>query len=437
MLDRAVQLPVREITGLHLGRPATAVLTNGVELNVLADPAMENVCEISVALEGGRVEARSEALASLAVSELRQGVSGLDAAAIADRIDTAGATLNNSLSTHVRAVHLTTLTRNAADNVELLARLVTEPTFPADIVERNKERFASQQEIRMQKPSYHASRLTARLVFGQEHPLAASQTYDEIMAITRDEIAAFHCSHMSAGGLRVFVSGNVSDALRDDIASRFACIQPNASAQEPLVLAPFEPSAPGVYTVDVPHCVQAAVMVTIPAIGRSHPDYIDLRLAQMALGGYFGSRLVTNIREDKGYTYGISAALLGYREGGMARIETSCDPSYIEGVLHETVAELRRMVVDPPRGEELLRLQRTARMSLASTLDSAITRMNYITEGFFGGYDAVDYFARQVKAIDALTPDRLAEVAERYLQPDKAIVAVASADADNHDYKFN
>lgn len=165
--------------------------------------------------------------------------------------------------------------------------------------------------------------------------------------------------------------------------------------------------------------------MSIPAIPRTHPDYNALRMTVTALGGYFGSRLMTNIREDKGYTYGISAALLGAREGGYTMISAQCDDRYTEALIEETKSELRQMVDKPLSDDEFNRLKFNVASDLASTLDSPMTMMDYyILKRSVGIPD--NYFEARQATLATIDPDTIREMSRRYLDPDQLRISIAS-----------
>jgi len=189
-------------------------------------------------------------------------------------------------------------------------------------------------------------------------------------------------------------------------------------------LRPFAPDYAGSeVVVDHPGALQSAVVMSIPAIDRSHPDYCALRLATMALGGYFGSRLMTNLREDKGLTYGVTAGLYGYREGSAVMVSTQCDNRSVKSVVDETVNEIKKLADNPPEGEELNRLIQTASTGLASILDSPFNVINHIAAERLTG-TPVDYFDRQQTAVASLSAETIGNCARRYLDPDKMLIAV-------------
>ena len=175
---------------------------------------------------------------------------------------------------------------------------------------------------------------------------------------------------------------------------------------------------------DFPESMQNAIAMGIPAISRHHEDYVPLRLTVMALGGYFGSRLMTNIREEKGLTYGIGAALMGGHEGSHAYISAKCDSNFTDKVISEIKAELVRLASDPPRGEELERLRMHAYVSLLEILDTPKSIMDYYRTMLIAGTPA-DYLERQLKGITGLSSDVISEMASKYLRPELLRTSIA------------
>lgn len=426
MIDRTRQLPVHELTGLDLGKiEEKEMLPNGVEVLALSDDTTGAVCRVTAMLPGGTAESPLATVAALSVSQMRQGTSDMSGDEIADRLDTAGAFLQDSTSTHTRMLALSSLTRNAADNIALLASMIADPVYPEPQFSTNAARAAASKEIELQKVSAKAGREAARLIFGEGNPAYRPDMPEQIRSITPDDVRRYNSVMAVPAGMKVFVAGNINGRLLDDVRRQFSAVPVRVGEVPPAAVIPPAPSPAGIYRVEVPDSRQAAINMNIPTIRRDNTDYIDLRIAVTALGGYFGSRLMTRIREDKGYTYGISAVLLGMRETGIVRVVTECDPAYESGVLEETVRELRRMASEPPEGEELLRVQRFMRSSLAAYLDNALTRISYHIDGYSGGYDAAAYYSAQIKAIDAITPERIAYVSARYLNAEDLITVVA------------
>lgn len=181
---------------------------------------------------------------------------------------------------------------------------------------------------------------------------------------------------------------------------------------------------PEVKYVEVAGAAQSAVRMTIPSISRQHDDYEMLRIAVCALGGYFGSRLNANIREEKGLTYGIASSIIGMDGYGAINIACQCDGRYVDTVISEIHHELNRMKSGDYPSDEIARLKRFYTTSLSGILESPFSVMDFYESGHIADIPS-DYFVQQLRALDSLSAESLREMANRYFQSDKALTVVA------------
>ena len=170
--------------------------------------------------------------------------------------------------------------------------------------------------------------------------------------------------------------------------------------------------------------MQSAIKIGIPTILRTHPDYIPLRILITALGGYFGSRLMQNIREDKGYTYSISALLIGMRNNSCITISSQCATAYTQKVIEEIIKEIHKLQTEPISTDELERVKAYMRGDLAKTTDTPFTLSDYYCAAITNNIPE-DYFIKQSMAIDNITPATLQDMAIKYLATNQMLTIVA------------
>ena len=271
-----------------------------------------------------------------------------------------------------------------------------------------------------------ASDESNRLIYGSGHPLAHITVPEEIEQLTPEILAAIHKGIINPARAHAFMSGYFTDDILDSVRAMLAAIPP-LSEGTPLNISPGIPAKGGtIVKIPFESSMQSAISISIPSIPRSHPDYIPLRMAVTALGGYFGSRLMTNIREEKGLTYGIRAMLCGSLEGSYVGIMARCDKSYAYTVTDEIKKELLLLASEPPRGEELERLKTHLASELADNLDSPSKVMQYYRNIITFGTPA-DYFEQQQRHLAALTDTTIADMADKYLRPEMLLTAIAGA----------
>lgn len=416
----------------HLNVPSIRVMTldNGLPLKVI-DHGSQDVCRLTCVWDGGIAESPSISLPTMILSLMQEGTRHHSGVEIADRIEFNGARIASGVNSHHSFMNLFTLNSRADNVMPLLAEMIVEPSFPEREWGVIKEKTARTIELLREKVEYYATCEINRLLMGDNHPLARMDTPDNVLSMTVDDAARNYKSTYRPGRnvegaptMTLYLAGHVTPGLEELVNRTFGSIDIDSSRGVELKFVPFGSENDSRRLIEMEGVLQSAVRMGIPTISRQHPDYIELRLLVMALGGYFGSRLMRNIREDKGYTYGIQSYLLGHPEGGLMQIATSTDNRYVDAVIDESVKEIERLGTGDFTTGEMQRLQRYAMSSLASTLDSAFDIMDYYINQKVA-FTPDGYFEQQVEAINSLTPQRLAEVAREHLSVDKSTIAVA------------
>lgn len=371
----------------------------------------------------GSASVENPAAFAIMAQLLREGAGNLSGLEISELLDFNGAWLKIEPSEHLLSISLFSLNKTLDKLLPLLRDIILRPTFPETELRAIAERFASQCEVNGRKVGFRAGQLSRVMAFGKNHPLAQITTADDFRSLTRDDIISTYRATIGSGYPLISVAGATADILPslDSFALDLGQALPGNSPKP--AIKPFDAES-GKANVTVEGALQSAIRYTIPTIGRPHPDYIDLRFAIMALGGYFGSRLNKNIREEKGYTYGISAALLGYEEGALVEIRSECDPAYTESVVTEIENELRLLASKPMDAKELEAVKSFAMTNLASMLDSPFSIMDHHLTNIHNNIPK-DYFSRQIGSLSNLTPERIRQVIQQHIDLSKGAIAIA------------
>ena len=412
---------------LILSPADTYRLPNGIRLHVVCGGEVE-VNRLTIALPGGEAESPFPGLASCATMMLAEGTDRHTGEEIANRLEYNGAWLNTSVSTHYSSISLSSLNDKFESLLPLIIEIILCPSFPAAACERILERQASRNELDREKVTFLADEAVRKMAYGDENPLSRCEDAAMTRAFTPGSLSAFHFSRLDPQDIHLFFAGKISDSMIDAVKFSFSRIPsaPIATVFTPLL---FPAISPETRRTDIhrAHSKQSAVKMMIPAIGRSHPDFVALRATVTALGGYFGSRLMLNIREDKGLTYGISAVLLGYTDRSFITISTQTDASTVEEVIRLIGHEMEEMK-NPSTytSDEVKRLSGLLLSNLATILDTPFSRMDFHQTRIYADTPA-DYFERQEEIARQLSRDMLADMARRYFDNGKALIATVGA----------
>lgn len=430
MLDRTSAPPLAPLAAIRIPTARVISLSDGMTLTVVR-AGDQPLARFTAIWDGGQADLPSEALTVLS-DVLTEGAGPYFAEALADAVDLAGARINTRVSDHYTGISLLGLADRLPALYPVLREVATAPLLEERSVEVSRNRRATSAAIRLAKVSALAADASKAAIAGEGHPYAHVETPEGFAAVTAEEVRAVYNAIFGRGrrGLHAFLTGAVTDRLLDATVRLLESLPAGESRPSPIVIRPFAPGgedlvSPPLRHIDVPNAVQSAVSMSIPAIGRDHPDYDMLRLTVMALGGYFGSRLMSVVREREGLTYGISANLMGLREGAYVQIDAQCSRENVEAVIAGTLRQIRELWERPLETDETERLRLHAWSTLAATADSPLSAGDYYQTQLLVGTPS-DYFARQLRAIATLTPESVAATARTYLDRMPVIVTAGA-----------
>jgi predicted Zn-dependent peptidase len=304
----------------------------------------------------------------------------------------------------------------------LLAEVVTAAAYPADEVANERDRLIDHIQIALSQPGHVARTALLRRMYGT-HPYAV-QTPDpeQVRAIRPGQLRTLHADRVHPTGAVLVVVGDVRPERALDAAE--AALGRWQGAGRKLELPPAPPLTPGpLLLVDRPDSVQSSLRLALPAVPRTHPDHAALHLANLVFGGYFSSRWVENIREDKGYTYGPHSAI-EHGVAGSALVVSADVATEVTGpALLETIYELGRLASLPPKEDELEQARQyalgTLQLGMSTQAGLAALASMYAGYGLRLGFLA-EHSARLARA----TRDEVAAAAATYLAPARAVSVV-------------
>lgn len=426
MLDRTTPPNISEFSQLSLPELKIKTLPNGVTLQIL-DSGDEAVSRLSIHWPTGPLDVDSPAACNLMANLLSEGCDGLSGKDVTDILESNGAWLKVVPTQHSTVLTLHSINHTAQAIIPLIGKIITTPSFPTESLESLKTKAAADKELASRKPSYQAAIIARQELYGEDHPLAHTVTPDEILSTTRESVVALHKSIILSNKPIAFLSGNITSEIESIVSETLSSIAFDESSSSRITR---RISTPRPYTLrktcrkEMPESLQTGIRIQIPTISRQHPDYEALRFAVTALGGYFGSRLMSNIREDKGYTYGIGASLIPALEGANIVISCECDNRYTEAVVEEIWREIDRLANESLDEEEMHTVRNLIISSLAGILDSPFTISSFIEQLSSLGLPPETYSRQFFEAV-AVTPEKVKAIVQKYLSNTPAVTALA------------
>ena len=423
MLDRTVAPPVQPLARVALPSADVLPLPGGARLHVLANDA-QPVVRLQAVFRAGKLAEPRPGLASVAARMLLEGTTTRTARQIADEVAFYGASLECDSGFDRSTLTLYCLTRHLPTLLPLVIDVLTNPVFPEAELDQLKTRTIQNVRVERQKTSYLASERFNELLFGAETPYGRPFDAEGYQAISREEAAAFHQAVYSLGAAEVFLCGDVAEQ-RELVAEAFSLSGTNAAASS--TVAPPKAGSALPATTDIvamPGSLQASLRLGRAWPSLHHPDTHRLKLLVNVLGGYFGSRLMRNIREEKGLTYGIYASVAPREYGTSLVIGTDVKGESADLAVSEINLELRRLQEEAIPAEELETVKNYLLGKFANELSTVFEQCDKYKNLVFMGLPATYYddFVHQTETTNAATLQRLAQ---EYLTPTDMLTVVA------------
>jgi zinc protease len=303
--------------------------------------------------------------------------------------------------------------------------MLVNSTFPPEALERLRaQRLVALEQAKAQ-PGSIAGRVFPRVLYGDVHPLGQSPTEQTVKAITRADVVDFHQRYFKPGRARITVVGDITPGTARPVIEK-GLASWSAGGERPAFTFPPLPAAKAttIYLVDKPGAAQSTVSIGLPGPPRTTPDYYALQVMNTILGGMFQARLNANIREEKGYSYGVSSSF-GFGKGpNPFRTGGDIVGDKTDAALVEFMKELRGILGARPVTEEELK---TAKESLVQRLPGSFASVSAINGALTGLWVQSlpdDYYQQYTKSVMAVTAEDVLRVAKKYLDLDHLAIVI-------------
>lgn len=391
-------------------------LDNGVPVYAV-NAGEQDVLQLEWVFYAGNSFEEKKNVASATNYLLKNGTLNRSAFQLNEDFDYYGAYSNRACYNETASVTLHTLTKHLNKLLPVVNDMLNNAVFPEEELEIFKKNSKQRLEVNMQKCEFVASRMIDACLYGEDHPYGRFTMKEDLDALTREDLAAFYKKYYVEGNCILFVAGKLPENLPQKLNEHFGKL----TIGKPLfneIVAPAHPSAQKFYRIENdPASVQGAIRMASPFPNRHHPDFKKAVVLNNVFGGFFGSRLMTNIREEKGYTYGIHSYLQNHLQQSAWMISTEAGRDVCEATIAEVKKEMQLLRDEEVDAEELLLVKNFMIGGLLGDLDGPFhiiakwknIILNSLTESWF--YESVD-------AIKTTTAADLQELANKYLQPE-------------------
>jgi zinc protease len=375
----------------------------------------QNIVRITLQFPAGTKYQQKMLQASSTMGLLSDGTKNYSAQELAEKLDFYGSHIDYSIDRDHAVVSAFCLEKYLYQTIELLKDIVLYPNFDEHEFETYRQKRKSSMAIDKAKVMYQAREQFAAALYGKDTPYGSYAEPEDYDVLSSEDLKSFHRERYLNQGALLFVSGMVDEKVVADVAREFDTVIRHNTADAPIVNLSELPAPSNIF-IQKDDAVQSAVRMGRVLFSRNHPDYSGMQVLTTILGGYFGSRLMTNIREDKGYTYGIFSSLVSMQESGYLTISTEVGCSVTNPTIEEVVKEMQRLRTEKVGEEELSLVVNYMVGEMLRMLDGPFSIVDAILDLYQSELPII-FISQHFERVKSITADELFELAERYLDP--------------------
>ncbi|WP_347159637.1 M16 family metallopeptidase [Pontibacter chitinilyticus] len=428
MLNRTQAPETYKIDAITLQVAEVHHLENGARMHVIKSET-QPVVRLDFVFKAGKWFESRDGVSDLAAKMLLEGTLNRTARQIAESVAYFGASFESNHGYDRTEFTLYCLEKYAKQLVPLVLDVLQNPSFPQEEFTLLKQRSIQNVKLQRKKNSYLATNSFTKSIYGEAHPYVFGFVADAFDHLQLQDLQDFYKNHFVSQELEVFAFGSINSELQEYLAIEIGKIRLQPTNKTIISPAPtIQPSAQTEHLVEMPDSLQSSIRV-----GRRFPsihaaDYLQLTVLNEVLGGYFGSRLMRNIREDKGYTYGIYSAISPKEHDTLFYIGTDVNFAVTDLTLEEIKKELQLLQQEEIQEEELHTIQNYMLGKFLNDIATIFEQGDRYKHTVLYQLPQ-DYFNNYVTTIRTITPRQLQQLAQQYLSFEDMHVAVAGKKA--------
>jgi zinc protease len=405
MPDRTLAPPITDAVNFHLSlKPYEKFsLDNGVPVYSI-NAGAEDVMLVELVFFAGNSFEEKNLVAAATNFLLRNGTSKKKAFEINEHFEYYGSFLNRACYNETSTVTLHCLN--------------TDSIFPEEELAIFKQNQKQRLSVSLKKSDFVAGRLIDSYLYGEKHPYGKYSSVEAYNALNRDEILSFYKKYYSQGNCIIFTAGKLPGNIIELLNKHFGSLPFGNNYQKPVHnISSNKKAGEKTRITNDENGVQGSIRIARNFPNRHHPDFQKTMMLNTIFGGFFGSRLMRNIREEKGYTYGIYSFLQDHLQQSAWVVSTEAGKDVCEATVEEVYKEMKQLQ-DEPVGEEEIQLVRNYMMgSILGDLDGPFQLIGRWKNYILHGVDE-QYFYNVINTIRTVSPEELQSLAKKYLQPE-------------------
>jgi len=411
-----IQPPVFPIEKIIIPEAKSFRLSNGVPV-YLIEAGNEEIIRLEFTFRAGQVKENMPLLASTTNMMLTEGSQSYTSEELNRLIDYYGAFLNLNSEKDNAGIVIFLLNKHIEKILELCREILFRPVFPETELNSLMKKRLSWYLVNKEKVQNLAVDKFFESVFGKDHPYGYKLKNEDFTVLTPALLTDFHNKNYTPENMAIIISGRMPEKTIEILEKYFGNIGTGTVNTDDALTLPKEEKRKKIH-IDKAGTVQSAIRIGSSTINKRHPDYPGLKILDAVLGGYFGSRLMKNIREDKGYTYGISSSVSSFDLAGYKVISTEVGSENCRKAIDEIYREIQILQHEPVTKEELKVVRSYMEGEILRMFDGPFALAESFKSVWEFGLDN-SYYYRLIEKTKTIEPDEITDLARTYYNIDE------------------
>ena len=421
-LNRKQAPDFKTIEKIDIQHAVENTLDNGIKVFTI-DSGSQELTKIEFIFKAGMYYQSQPLLASAANNLLETGTKNYTANELSDNIDFFGSFFECAVEQDFASLALFSLNKYLDKSLHFVEDIIKNPTFPKDEFDIYISNKKQKHLVNSEKVNVLARRRFSELTFGENHPYGITVKDEDFDRLTLASVIEFYKTFYHSGNCTIIASGKLSKNLIETLNQFFGKAEWGTVQPISVPSVQLATTKELKHFIEKPDAIQSAIRVGRMLFNKKNPDYYKFQVLNTILGGYFGSRLMANIREDKGYTYGIGSGLASLVNAGYFFISTEVGTDVTNDTLKEIYKEIKLLREELVDTDELETVRNYVLGQFLRSVDgpySLADKFKAIWE-FDLGYD---YFEKYFEAVKTITPEEIKSLANKYLRDEDLIELV-------------
>lgn len=401
-------------------------LSNGIPVYMLNYGTAE-VVQVKMVFKAGSAYQQKVGQANYTARNMQEGTMSYSSLELAQKLDGYGAWIGHEIGESSVTMQLTTLSNRLSQTLPLLKEVICTPIFPEEEFEKMKQRNLQKLQVSSQKTSFHARRNFGHYLYGKNHPYGIHLGKSELEQLQLEDLTTYYQKYIQPSNAFFIVVGQFEEEqVINQLENHFSLSQKHEFISEiSNVLSATISSHSGRRHHKI-EGMQSTVRLGHLGFKRSHEDFYAMQVVNTVLGGYFGSRLMKNIREEKGYTYGIYSAWISYKYRGHFVVQGDVGNEYVENTIEEVKKEMKKLMETTMSQEELDLVKNYLLGKNISQRETPFQLADIIRFSVVNGI-SFEELDRKFQVIQSIQVEDIQQLAQAYLKPENMLEVVAGA----------